>query len=112
VQQQGEEEGLSVDILTFIRRLTERLTPAVGYSPEVTAQILETRAEYRKQLEDVFEGKRDFNDWFNKTKTRTGLHKTELMTHIYESLEGLTDPDAVALREGYEQMLSSGGLIG
>jgi len=106
--QPPEDEGISPDIHTFIRRLTEALTPAVGYSPEITKDILATRSEYRKGLYDVFEGDKEWLDWFDRTKTRTGLHRTELMTKIVESLEGLADPDAVALKEGYEQALSAG----
>ena len=106
-----EEEGIGPDIHVFIRRLTESLTPAVGYSPEITQDILATRAEYRKGLYDVFEGDKEWLDWFDRTKTRTGLHRTELMQKIVDALEGLSDPDAVALKEGYEQALS-GGLLG
>ena len=106
-----EEEGITPDIHVFIRRLTESLTPAVGYSPEITQDILATRSEYRKSLYDVFEEKSEWLDWFDKTKTRTGLHRSELMQKIVDALEDLADPDAVALREGYEQALS-GGLLG
>ena len=106
-----EEEGITPDIHVFIRRLTESLTPAVGYSPEITQDILATRSEYRKSLYDVFEEKSEWLDWFDKTKTRTGLHRMELMQKIVDALEDLADPDAVALREGYEQALS-GGLLG
>lgn len=101
------EEGIHPEMAVFIRRLSESLTPIYqDYPKNVQLDILRTRAEYRDQLTEVIEGKRDAQEWFDRTKTRTGLHRRELIQKIVDSLEGLTNPEAVAMREEYRQVLA------
>ena len=106
-----EPEGLPEDLLIFGNRLTVRLSPTVGYTPEIVEQILKEREEYRKGLLEVFDGKREWQNWFDRTKTKKGLHRHTFMTMIIESLEGLTHPEAVELKIAYEEAMR-GGLLG
>ena len=106
-----EEEGMAEDMLIFINRLTVRLTPTVGYSEDVVEAVLKDRDEYRKGLFDVFTGGKEWTNWFDRTKTKKGLHRHTFMQMIVESLEGLTHPDAVAMKEGYEDAMR-GGILG
>lgn len=94
------------DMIEFISRLATALAPIEGYTPAVQAQQLELRKDYVKQLNNVFDGKMDFQDWFNKTKTKRSLHREVLSKMIYDALEGLQSDGAREMRAQYESVLT------
>jgi hypothetical protein len=100
-----ETEELSRGVFTFIYRVAERLTPLDGLSQEARSRALKVRAQFQRELTDVFLGKADFNQWFNKIKTQHGLRAIELIQILYDATEGLTDPEARKLRAEYEATL-------
>jgi len=100
-----EESGMPEDMVKFINRFSTRLTPALGYSPEVTKNILVQREEYRKGLEEVFGGNKDFQAWFDRTKTKTGLHRSVMVNMIYDCLQVLRHPEAVEMSEAYARAM-------
>ena len=94
------------DMIEFISRLATRLSPIEGYLPNIQAQQLELRKSYVKQLNDVFDGKMDFQAWFDKTKTKRSLARDDLVKMIYDALEGLQSEEAQSMRAQYEAMLT------
>ena len=79
-------------MLTFIRRVAERLAPTTGLNPEAKARCLKVQERFRRELVEVFQGERNFSDWFDRKKTDLGLHHITFMRILYESLEGLKSP--------------------
>lgn len=101
----SETNGLSSDMLTFISRVAERLAPTKGLNPEAKARCLKVQEQFRRELVEVFQGKRNFSEWYDQKKTDLGLHHYTFMKILYESLEGLKSPKAQELREQYAQTL-------
>lgn len=104
-QPREKAEELDRGIFTFIYRVAERLTPLGGLGQEGRRRALKVRDQYQRDLTDVFLGKRDYNDWFNETKTKHSLRDIELMENLYECLEGIATPEARSLRQQYGQVL-------
>jgi len=88
------EMELSTEQEIFIDRVANKLYDA----PYMVQHI-------KKGLKDVFLGKLDFNEWFDKTKVERGLKSIELMQILYDSLKGLRGREIRALRESYAQAL-------
>ena len=99
---------LSSDMVTFIRRISEALTPIKGYegNREVVARALSVRNQIKSDLTKVFGGEREFDDWFTKTRQDLNLHPMELSQIIYDCLKGLNSEEAKQLRGEYEQFLA------
>ena len=94
------------DMVEFISRLATTLSPIEGYTPDIQGKQLELRKSYVKQLNDVFDGKMDFQAWFDKTKTKRSLARDDLIKMIYDALEGLQSEEAQGMRAQYEAMLT------
>ena len=88
------EMELSTEQEIFIDRVANKLYDA----PYMVQHI-------KKGLKDVFLGKLDFNEWFDRTKVERGLKSIELMQILYDSLKGLRGREIRALRESYAQAL-------
>jgi len=97
----GSRRELSGDMLTFVYRVAERLTPIDGLNEDARRRALRIREQFRRELTNVFIGKEDFNDWFSRTKTQLGLHLMTITKILYECLEGLRSQEAVELRAEY-----------
>jgi hypothetical protein len=105
------EGGLHTDMIMFMNRVVEKLIPIEGYNSDIKVKLLKTRSDIKKDLVNVFEGKMKFEDWYHKMKTNLGKGSTELDEIIYSSLEGLRHPEAIELRNAFEQKLQK-GLLG
>lgn len=97
---------LPSDMITFIDRVAERLAPLTGLDRAAKARALEVQQEIRKELTEVFQGKSEFNKWYDKTKTKFGLHSQTFVSIIYECLQGLNSPEAQELQQQYAQALA------
>lgn len=98
----GEEEALTQDQRIFILRLSEGLHPIKQF--EAPAQIkflLSQREQRRKELTDIFYGRRNFNEWFNDTAVREGTQNEDFFRIIINSAEGLPSREMINLREQY-----------
>jgi hypothetical protein len=94
------------DMIEFIQRLATKLTPIEGYTPEIQVQQLEARKDFVKQLNEVFDGNRTWDDWFNRTRTKKSLHRDDLSRMVFDSLEGLNGEGAREMRAQYEAVLN------
>jgi len=99
------EEELTSDMTTFINRLAQKLAPTEGLPADAVPRALKVQERYRKELRNVFLGKGDFNEWFNKTRTERGLHMVTFTQMIHDSLTGLKSPEAQSMREEYAQTI-------
>jgi len=97
---------LPADMIIFIGRVAERLAPLTGLDQTAKARALEIQTEIRNELTDVFQGKKDFNKWYDETKTKFGLHNQTFVSMLYESLQGLSSPEAQELQQQYAQSLA------
>ena len=104
------DSGVSRDMVIFIRRVAEALTPLKGYEDnrEFVTRALRVRSQFRQELTDVLEGKMKFQDWYDKTRTSLGKRVDEMDEIIYNGLEGLSDPEAIDMRMDFEQKLKGG----
>ncbi|RLJ02141.1 MAG: hypothetical protein DRP08_04800 [Candidatus Aenigmatarchaeota archaeon] len=93
-EESSTELELSTEQEIFIDRVANKLYDA----PYMVEHI-------KKGLRDVFLGKLDFNEWFDRTKVERGLKSIELMQILYDSLKGLRGREIRALRESYAQAL-------
>lgn len=99
-------EELEPDQITFINRAVDALAGNLeGYPKDAQQRAMEQKSEMRRELTEVFQGKRKYEDWFNKTKTQFGLHTYTFTKMLYDCLDGLRSPDAQALRSDYYQAL-------
>lgn len=105
------EGGLHADMITFMSRVASKLVPIEGYRSDIKVKLLKTQSDIKRDLVNVFEEKMKFDDWYHKTKTNLGRGSTEMDEIIYSSLEGLKHPEAMALRNAFEQKLQK-GLLG
>jgi len=103
-----EEKTLELhgDMITFIGRVAERLAPLTGLDQSAKLRALEVQKEIRNELTEVFQGKKDFNKWYDKTKTQFGLHSQTFMSILHDSLEGLKSTEAQELQQQYAQTLA------
>lgn len=92
--------GLDDDMVIFIRRVAETLTPVKGYEHDEAfkRRAFKVRDQFIRELTDCFTGKRDFNKWFDSTKTSLGKHPSEMTQIMIDALEGLKNPEAVQMR--------------
>ena len=106
------DAGLPPDMMVFIRRVAETLTPLKGYEDDrgFVVRALKVRQQFRHDLTEVFEGKRKFQEWYDSTRTSLGKSDRELDEIIYNALEGLSNPEAIDMRMAFEEKLK-GGLI-
>ena len=106
------DAGLPPDMMIFIRRVAETLTPLKGYEKDraFVGRALKVRQKFRQELTEVFEGKRKLQEWYDSTRTSLGKSDREMDEIIYNALDGLSNPDAIDMRNMFEQKLS-GGLI-
>ena len=104
--------GLSHDITVFIQRVVEALTPIKGYEDDrgFVVRALRVRQKFRDELTDVFKGKRKFKEWYNSTGSDLGKSERDMDEIIYNALEGLSEPEAIDMRNMFEHKLT-GGLI-
>ncbi|MEM2849042.1 MAG: hypothetical protein QXI36_02060 [Candidatus Bathyarchaeia archaeon] len=103
---EAQEGQLNQDMITFAYRVAERLTPLNGLDAQARARALKVRERFRKELENVFLGHEDFQNWFNRTRSQLGLHLVDFTQIIYESLQGLKSPEARELRKQYGETLT------
>jgi len=96
---------LHPDMLTFVYRVAERLTPLDGLDATGRSRALKVREEFRRELTEVFQGREDYNAWFDRTRTQLGLHLIQFVRILYECLEGLRSEGARSLRREYEVTL-------
>jgi heme oxygenase len=105
------EQDLTNDMHVFIDRLVKRLAPLEGLDKQGRGRALEVQTKWRKELERVFLGEGEFNDWFDKTRQEVGMHPVDFTKIIYECLQGLQSPEAKGLREQYEVAVQNLGRI-
>jgi len=101
-----ETFDLTRDQNIFINRLAEQLAPLTGLTGNNLKNALKIQERYRLELRNVFLGKQDFNTWFDMKRTERGLHTSTLAKMIYDSLDGLTSPEARNLRQQYADAIS------
>jgi len=101
------ESGIPRDMSIFIRRLAEALTPIKGYEEDrgFVSRVLRVRSQFRQELTGVFEGKRPFLAWYDKTRASVGKRGDEMDEIIYNALEGLSDPEAIDMRMAFEEKM-------
>jgi len=97
---------IPADMIIFIGRVAEKLAPLTGLDSTGKERALEVQKEIRKELMDVFQGNKDFNKWYDETKTKFGLHHQTFVSMLYESLQGLSSPEAQELQQQYAQTLA------
>jgi len=97
---------LPADMILFIGRVAEKLAPLTGLDSTAKERALEVQKEIRNELTDVFQGNKDFNKWYDETKTKFGLHNQTFVSMLYESLQGLSSPEAQELQQQYAQSLA------
>lgn len=102
------EEGIGADKMIFADLVAKRLVSTEGLTDEMLPQVKKVQDGFRRELIEVLQGRRALIDWFSKTKTNLGLHKTKVLTILYESLEGLKDPELVELQEFCGKALETG----
>jgi len=104
------ESDISRDIAIFIGRVVEALTPIKGHEEdrEFVTRALRVRSRFRDELTDVFKGKRKFKEWYNLTGSDLGKSERDMDEIIYNALEGLSEPEAIDMRMGFEQKLTGG----
>lgn len=107
---QVESEELEPDMIIFAQRIAEKLASTEGLPPDGVERALKVQKEIENDLRDVFIDKKDYNQWFDRTKTQFGLHPYKFTTILMECLEGLQSVDAQALRSDYQQSLSRLGM--
>jgi len=100
-----EHEGIEQGMQTWAYRVAERLTPLDGLSEEGRGKALKVREQFRKEILDVLLGREDYNAWFDRTRTKLGLHMITFIKMLYECLEGLRGEGAKSLRAEYESTL-------
>ena len=98
-----EESELSEEQKTLIDRVVAKITSSPT-DPSLKAP-LHIREKFRRELTEVFLGKRNFNDWFEQTRKDLNIHMYDLARAFYDSLEGLKSPEARKLREEYFALL-------
>lgn len=103
-------EELEPDMKTFAKRISEKLASTEGLPPDGVERALKVQKEIQTDLRDVFLGKKDYNQWFDRTKTKFGLHPYTFTTILVKCLEGLQSIDAQALRADYQGSLSRLGM--
>ena len=97
----GDE--LDGDMVIFIRRVAEALTPVKGYERDESfkRRAFRVREQFIGELTDCLTGKRDFNKWFDATKTSLGKHPSEMTQIMYNALEGLKSPEAMQMQNAF-----------
>jgi len=107
VQSVPSESGVSSEMRLFINRVSEALTPLKGYEGDrgFVVRALSVRSKFKKELIAVLEGKRKFQEWYDVTRTSLGMREDQMDEIIYSALEGLTEPDAVNMRNNFEHKL-------
>jgi hypothetical protein len=102
----SNKDNGDVDQTTFIDRVIDRIIPLhQDYTPEAKRKLTNVRHQYRQGIKDVFNGKKSFNKWYEKTRKTLGIHEIDLTRILYESLEGLTSVEARQMREQWGQAL-------
>jgi uncharacterized Zn finger protein (UPF0148 family) len=88
------------ELKIFAERVIYTLCPAEkGYAPVIVKQV---RAIY-----DVLEGRKDFAEWFTKTRQMLSIKNYELAKTLYDCLEGLKGQEARELREQWHDYIAS-----
>ena len=105
------EGGLHSDMIMFINRVSEKLIPTEGYRSDIKVKLLKSQGDIKRDLIKVFEEKMKFDDWYGKMRTNLGKNSLEMDEMIYAALEGLRHPEAIELRNMFEQKLQK-GLLG
>jgi len=106
------ESGLAPDMVTFVRRIVETLAPIKeGDERKIINRVLNVRNQFRRELTDVFEGKKKFQEWYDGMRTSLGMRDDQMDRVIYDALEDLSSPEAVEMRTMFEDKLR-GGVLG
>ena len=107
------EKGLEPDMVTFVRRISEILTPLKGYEDDrgFVSRALKVRNQFKRELTDVFMGKGKLMEWYDTTRTSLGMRDDQMDRVMYDALEGLTHPEAIEMRMSFEDKLR-GGVLG
>jgi len=106
------EEELTSDQIIFINRVAQALAPTIGLTGEAYKRCRKIQEQYREELRQVFQGKKDFNEWFNQKRTERGLHLYTFTKMIHDCLDGLDSPEARSLREQYAETIARLGNVG
>jgi len=106
------ESGLHPDMVKFVRKVSEILTPLKGYEDDrgFVTRALKVRTQFKRELTEVFEGKRKFQEWYDGTRTGLGMREDQMDRVMYDALEGLSSPEAIEMRMSYEDKIRGGGL--
>jgi len=94
------------DLDIFISRVAERLAPTEGLDPQGSARALRVQRQFRRELTNVFSGKQNFDEWFNKTAVNLGLHTLTFIEILRQCLEGLQSQEVKKLRIEYDEYLN------
>lgn len=107
------ESGLHPDMVKFVRRVSEILTPLKGYEDDrgFVTRALKVRTQFKRELTEVFEGKRKFQEWYDGTRTGLGMREDQMDKVMYDALDGLSSPEAIEMRMAYEDKIR-GGVLG
>ena len=100
--------GLSQDMVIFIGRVANALIPLEGYNQETRLKLLNTQNKIKRDLTRVFEGKRDFQKWYDQTRTNFSKRNIEMMQILYDAAEGLESQEAKELRNAYARAMDRG----
>ena len=102
-------DGLDKDMTIFVRRVAEALTPVEGYEHDEAfkQRAFKVRETFIQELTDCFTGKKDFDTWYDATKTSLGMHPTEMARVMYNALDGLSSPEAIQFQAGFAAALKS-----
>jgi len=96
--QKESDEGLDIDMLTFINRIVERLAPIKsGDAEETIKRVYDWRNKNRVKLMGVFQ-KGSFDEWYGDMAVSLGLDDQTFRKILYDSLEGLKNQEAQELR--------------
>jgi hypothetical protein len=101
------ESGIPTDMRIYINRVAEALTPLKGHEEDraFVARALKVRSQFRRELTEIFEGKGDFDKWYNETASNLGIQDKVMAKMMFDSLEGLKSPEAKQLRDMYGQIM-------
>jgi len=103
------EGGLNPDMVTFVNRTIETLIPIYPEDRrEERLRALNVRGQFKRELVEVLEGKRKFQDWYDATRQSLNKRSDQMDEIIYNALGGLSDRDAIELRNMFEQKIRGG----
>ncbi|MCW1308309.1 MAG: hypothetical protein OH337_03815 [Candidatus Parvarchaeota archaeon] len=95
----GEAVSEEEEIKIFVDRVAENLCPPEKGIPEWY------KKKVRDELMEVFEGKRELGEWFDKVRTELNLKTYQVADAVYRAFEGLRSEGAREMRRFWEEYL-------